>query len=602
MLFFVFIFGYMLVKALYFQLSTGISSTTSIFFNSMLGMTVSILLMLTSFVLLITNKRRKLGMIILDVILTVILLSDLIYYRYYHSAISVPVLLQIGLVSSLGDSIKGLLKFWDILYIIDIPIFIAASIFMKRFFTIKARFVRKLIPSLAILLISSVACAVIYANIDKTMFKYDKNYVVKELGVLCFHAYDTGGYIQANVLADKSLTAEDKKAIQQLYSNKPKTTSKYKDIAKGKNLMIIQLEAIQAFFINRQINGMEITPNMNKLVKENVYFNNFFYQIGGGNTSDAEFMTNTSMYPVLDGAVYFRYPVNTYHSIAKMLTAQGYTANSFHGYEPSFWNRTNMHRNLGFDKFYSNKDFKIDQVRGWGLSDLSMFRQAVEKIAAFDKPSYSFLITLSSHFSYGSFSNYQFNVAPYDGTTLGNYIRAAHYVDYCIGELVSDLKARGLYDKTVLAIYGDHFGIPKYQGSDLRKFLNLDDSDADWMSVQKVPFILHCPGLPKGLVVETTGGQMDTLPTLANLMGFDSTYAMGKDLLNTKKGYAVLRNGSVATDTYYYFSDTDTAVRIKDKKELKKEDYQDEVLKFKEDLRTSEMILQKDAFKSYKLK
>ena len=87
---------------------------------------------------------------------------------------------------------------------------------------------------------------------------------------------------------------------------------------KGKNLIVLQIEALQNFAIDLKVDGKEVTPNLNKFVKRSLYFSNYYAQIGGGNTSDAEFAVNNSMY-LMQGSAYFRYQNNDYSSIGKLL-------------------------------------------------------------------------------------------------------------------------------------------------------------------------------------------------------------------------------------------------------------------------------------------
>ena len=117
-----------------------------------------------------------------------------------------------------------------------------------------------------------------------------------------------------------------------------------KDSAKGKNLIIVQVEALQQFVIDKTVMGQEITPNLNKLIKSSAYFNNYFYQIAAGGTSDAEFMSNNSLYPAPSGAAFFFYANNNYLSLPKALVKNGYETAALNGYYETFWNRNIMYK------------------------------------------------------------------------------------------------------------------------------------------------------------------------------------------------------------------------------------------------------------------
>ncbi|NLD48304.1 MAG: LTA synthase family protein, partial [Clostridiaceae bacterium] len=339
------------------------------------------------------------------------------------------------------------------------------------------------------------------------------------------------------------------------------------------------------------------------LSKESLYFNNIYVQVAGGNTADAEFMTNTSYYPAGEGAAYFRFVSNKYNSLSNMLKEQNYNSYAFHAYAPSFWNRTEMYKALGFDTFINSAHFVLDEYVGWGgwaLSDASFYRQSLEKIDT-SKPFYSFLITLSSHHPYSYFDDKKtFDVGEYDKTYMGNYLKAQNYADSAIEGFIGSLKEKGLYENSLIVIYGDHTGLPKTQaGDDLLKFLGKTDGKLEWAKLQKIPLIIHCPGV-NAEVIDKTGGQVDLYPMIANMLGIDDYYAMGNDILNSNKGYAVLRNGSVITDDYYYFSDDKKAYDINSGSVLKEDAYSEEVAGYQRLLNISDLILERDVLRKIK--
>lgn len=209
------------------------------------------------------------------------------------------------------------------------------------------------------------------------------------------------------------------------------------------------------------------------------------------------------------------------------------------------------------------------------------------------------MVSLSSHFpfKYVYFEDYDFDVGKYEGEFLGYYLKAVNYADYAIGRLIEELKEKDLYDNSLLIIYGDHMAVTKDQSEELLDFLNMQYTDLEWAKLQKVPLIIHYPGLENGKVIDITGGQIDILPTVANLMDFETPYSMGKDLFNTKNGYAVLRNNSVVTDKYFYLSDLRKAFDINSGKTLEPGEYQNELKELQRELVISDIIIQKNALK-----
>lgn len=600
--FWAFIICSMVIKCLYFQFITHINSRpVSASVNIYMGMsTLAVLIAVFSLLFIVSGKKTSWVLLAFDLILSIFVLSDTLYARYYTTAISIPVLGQMKLLGSVGESVSSLFSLKDLIIFFDIPLIAAWMIFFERRFPLKPKLTKRLITSVILVVLSFIIFIIPFNKANAFDQVYDNNQVIKNLGIVYFHFYDTLKYARENLFKNKNLTPDEKKDMDDYFALNKSTGDRFKGVARNKNLLIVQVEAMQEFLINRQINGKEITPNLNKLVKDSLYFNNYYYQVEGGNTSDAEFMANTSLYPLNEGAAYFRSSANTYYSLPKQLKEMGYNTSVFHAYNPSFWNRSVMYKNLGIDKFYSYGDFKIDEFVGWGgyaLSDASFFKQSLEKLDK-SKPFYSMLITLSSHHPYDYFDkNSSFDVGEYAGTSLGNYMKAINYVDSAMGQLITMLKEQGLYDNTMLVIYGDHYGLPRSQGDELFKFMGVDNNEFEWLKLQKVPLIIHVPGVDKGETIGTTCGQVDLLPTIANLMDFDFPYAMGHDILNTDKGFAVIRNYSVVTDKYLFDSNGNKVYGINDGNVLNYEDYKAEIKSLQGIRNLSQVIMDKNAFK-----
>lgn len=96
-----------------------------------------------------------------------------------------------------------------------------------------------------------------------------------------------------------------------------------------------------------------------------------------------------------------------------------------------------------------------------------------------------------------------------------------------------------MYDNTVIAIYGDHQGMNKETPSVQWKMTDFLGKEYDYDEMLNVPFIIHIPGLNESKVADTVGGEVDIMPTIANLMDLDTKqpYVFGHDLLNADEGF-----------------------------------------------------------------
>ncbi|NMB32857.1 MAG: LTA synthase family protein [Clostridium sp.] len=593
-----------LFKCMYFQFSTKLNTRpylSSVNITMILS-SFAVVLMLSSLIAFIFNKHRFIALFVFNLLLTILLMADTNFFRYYYNLLTVPVFFQmdVKLLSSVDQSIMSLFLLKDIVYIIDIPFMLAGLILLHKN-TEKLYFKKRALRSVCLFLVGLISFMSIVSTTNVNSLAYSSNYSAKSLGVFYSHYHNTKLFVKESILEDSTLTQEDQDRINEFYKNKAanSTRNKLNGISKDTNLIIVQMEAIQHFVINRKIGGKEITPNLNKFAKECLYFDNIYYQVSGGNTSDAEFLCNTSMYPTKEGSIYHRFPENKYPSLPATLKEEGYNAFSFHAFEKYFWNREEMHANLKFDRFYSSEDFIMDDFAGWdgqALSDSSFFKQYLG-ILDTSKPFYSFLVTLSSHHPFKYFEDYDFPVGEFEGTFVGNYLKSANYLDKCIGEFISELKETGLYDNSLLVFYGDHSAVPKVDSKELMQLLDIEYNNTDWIKLQKIPLMMRYPKQTKPEVINTIGGQIDILPTIANLMDLDTPFAFGKDLLNTNKSYAILRNGSVVTEDFIYLSDMKEVYDYSDGSLLDLNVYKNKITQYLNELSICDIIVNKDAFR-----
>ncbi|MFL0269745.1 LTA synthase family protein [Candidatus Clostridium radicumherbarum] len=569
----------------------------------------SSVLILISFLLLFKKRSRIKAILILDIFISLILICDINYFRYFKDIPTISVLRNGLMLGTVKSSVASLFKLSDLLYIADIILFFVIKELNlgKGFNETKLRL---RLCSFVILLIAGGAINSIYIyklsveqpRLITTMF--NRIYIATDLGILDAHGIDIYNQFSNTIDRHSALPQEKETAIKTfIESNSTVQTNKLSGTAKGKNLIMIQVEALQQFVINQKIEGQEITPNLNKWIKKSAYFNNFFYQISSGGTSDAEFMTNNSLYPSSSGAAYYMYAGNEFNSLGTSFKAEGYSTAALHGFKSTFWNRNVMYNAEGFDNFYSDKDYNIDSKVGLGLSDESFLRQSVDKLKAMQSPYYAFLITLSSHFPFDDQAGYgDFNVGKYNNTLIGNYIRGIHYTDKALGDFLDTLDKEGILKDSIVVLYGDHNAIPKENEQELADFMNIKDmNDLQWSMLQKVPMMIHFPEDKNAGTYNKFAGDMDVYPTLKNLFSLKSGDTLGKDLFNSKDETVIFRNGSFTDGNIYYYSPTNTYYNIK----TGAPSAEDDNLKAKKDnaqmqLEYSDDILKHNLIKKYK--
>lgn len=533
------------------------------------------------------------------IIFTVLCIINSMYYTNYLSFASFSLLETSLQIVDVGDAVvENVMELKDFSYIWQIfaLLYVNHTLKKKKYYEAVAKVeigkIRALNTIVAGLIFVGLFISTLSSvDIGRLNKQWNREYIVMKFGVYTYQLNDLIATLksQLNPLFGYD---ENAKAFREYYDSHENTqeTNKYTNVFKGKNVIVIHAESIQQFVLDTSFNGEDVAPNLKKLASEGLYFSNFYAQESVGTSSDSEFTFNTSLMPASSGTVFVSYWDRDYVTIPKLLKEQGYYTFSMHGNNGSFWNRTNAHKSLGYDNYYYyTKDFEIDETIGLGLSDKSFFRQAVPIISSIKEANQNFygvLIMLTNHTPFSDIeghSDYEVNykytkvneetgeeqeyISPYmEDTKLGNYFKSVHYADEAIGQFINDLDASGLLDNTVLVIYGDHDA--KLKKSEFIRFYNYDyetdtvknSSDPDYVNVdyysyelnRKVPFIIWAKDNTYQEEVTKVMGMYDVLPTLGNMFGFSSPYALGHDIFSVSENVVIFPDGNWLTDKMYY--------------------------------------------------
>lgn len=502
---------------------------------------------------LLFKKHMKKVLIVTHFILSFLLYANIAYYRFFSDFITVPVLMQTKTnAGQLGDSALSLMSPFDILYFTDFFILIALSLTVFKSVKVESR------KSFKVVLLFSITVFLFnlgLAEKDRPQLlsrSFDRNYLVKYLGAYNFTIYDVIQNIKSSgqrALADSSDITEVENYRKANFSA---PNPEYFGKAKGMNVVYIAMESLQSFIIDYKMpDGQEVTPFLNSLVHNNeaFYFDNFFHQTGQGKTSDAEFLMENALYPMAQGAVFVNKAQNTYHALPAILKGHGYYSASFHGNYKTFWNRNVMYKALGYDQFFDAEYYNMSEedTKNYGLKDKPFFTESMPLLESLPQPFYTKLLTLSNHFPFEMDpEDTDFPAGNTGNKVVDQYFQSAHYMDEAIEQFFNDLKASGLYDNTIIVMYGDHYGISENHNEAMAQVLGVDEvTPAISAGLQRVPLLIHVPGV-QGSVQHQYGGQIDVRSTLLHLLGIDTKDYMelGSDLLsNNHRNWALFRNG-----------------------------------------------------------
>ena len=482
------------------------------------------------------------------------LISNSIYYREFTDFVTVNTMLASSKVSAgLGAAALELFRPWDVIYILDFPIL--AFFFFKKWIRMDNRPFNKrasfAVTSLSAMLFSA---NLFLAEIDRPELLtrgFSNYYVVRALGLPAFLGYSANQTYAANKERSKASEADLKPVEEYIQQHYAKPNPEYFGMAKGRNVIYIHLESFQQFLIDYKLKvddkEYEVTPFLNSHYhsKETFAFSNVFNQVKAGKTSDAETMIETGLFGLNQGSFMVNYGgTNTQQAAPFILSKNGYNSSAvFHGNAGSFWNRNTAYKQWGYNYFFDASYFTKQNSSNsfqYGLNDKYMLKDSIKYLERLQQPFYTKFITVSNHYPYTtslSGDDLGFPLAKTQDETINGYFATANYLDSSIKAFFDYLKESGLYKNSIIVLYGDHYGISNSRNPALAPLLGKNSetwSSYDNAMLQRVPYMVVIPGMDKGGIIDTYGGEIDMLPTLEHLLGIESNkfLQVGQDMLS----------------------------------------------------------------------
>ncbi|MFE4897281.1 LTA synthase family protein [Peribacillus butanolivorans] len=509
--------------------------------------------------LLAKGKKSFKWIIRLNLLMSLWLFCNIVYYRSFTDFITLPTLTQVrNNAGDLGPSVLELFKPHDVFYFLDTVLLIVLYKF-KDFKVEDIKVKRRTVGMVYLAGLAIFAINLGLAEKDRPQLlsrTFDRNYIVKYLGMYNYTVYDAVQNTKTYAQRATANSTDIAEVVNYTKATSAEPNPKYFGAAEGKNVIYLHLESMQNFLIDYKLNGEEVTPFLNSLAHDKsdfMYFDNFFHQVGQGKTADAEFMLENSLFGLPQGAAFTNRSQNTYQAAPAILGQKGYTSAVFHGNYKSFWNRDNMYKSLGFNQFFDANHYNMEnkeEVLSYGLMDKPFFKESIPMLETLKQPFYTKFITVSHHFPY---------VMDQEKATIGkqttgdasvdSYFQTARYADEALKEFFDYLKKSGLYDNSVIVMYGDHYGISENHKEAMSKVLDKEVGTFENAQLQRVPLLIHVPGVEGG-EMHQYGGQIDLLPTLLHLLGIKSNdyVQFGSDLLSKDHNEVVpFRNGDFVT-------------------------------------------------------
>ena len=490
--------------------------------------------------------RCRWAQIVVMALLDVLLVANLMYFRTYYSAIPASSYLEAGNLADFKASVTDSLRWADIV----LPLItIATAVMAFRYKTTKRQ------PLTAVLKwwaapLAGFALLLTGVNLCKGGFHKSLR-SVRQSAYLCSAdapIFSVFGCIWYDITdAAEPITPEKQAEIERWLASQPKHQPADSVTEKRSNLLIVFAESLESWVLEKKVNGKEITPCLNRLLKEKstLYAPNVLTQVKGGRSIDAQLMICSGLLPLMSGTYSSLYYDNTFYTIQKAMRGLKHSRSYLLTIDKvSTWNQGAVARSFGTDTIISYHDFKMTEAFGTHkrIGDASFFQQCREKIERGEvwKPGesvYMQFVTYSGHTPFKLPDHLRTITFPASiPEKAADYMTTAHYTDKAIGDFVAYLKTLPQYKETIVVIVGDHEGLASYRqelvGNPACRGLVSDK--------QLTPFIVL--NSPVGMRYDKFMGQIDIYPTLLNLMQLDAYrwHGLGQSILDPRKqGVAV---------------------------------------------------------------
>lgn len=490
--------------------------------------------------------RCRWAQIVVMALLDVLLVANLMYFRTYYSAIPASSYLEAGNLADFKASVTDSLRWADIV----LPLItIATAVMAFRYKATKRQ------PLTAVLKwwaapLAGFALLLTGVNLCKGGFHKSLR-SVRQSAYLCSAdapIFSVFGCIWYDITdAAEPITPEKQAEIERWLASQPKHQPADSVTEKRSNLLIVFAESLESWVLEKKVDGKEITPCLNRLLKEKstLYAPNVLTQVKGGRSIDAQLMICSGLLPLMSGTYSSLYYDNTFYTLQKAMRGLKHSRSYLLTIDKvSTWNQGAVARSFGTDTIISYHDFKMTEAFGTHkrIGDASFFQQCREKIERGEvwKPGESVYMQFVTYSGHAPFKLPDYLRAITFPASIpekaADYMTTAHYTDKAIGDFVAYLKTLPQYKETIVVIVGDHEGLASYRqelvGNPACRGLVSDK--------QLTPFIVL--NSPVGMRYDKFMGQIDIYPTLLNLMQLDAYrwHGLGQSILDPRKqGVAV---------------------------------------------------------------
>lgn len=481
-------------------------------------------------------------------ILDLLLIANLMYNRTYNSAIPLQSYLIADNLTDFLPSVIASIRWSDFL----LPLLMLPFFFVRRKNTEENwrkgfRNVLVLCVTLSLCLVFVMGGLVNAIKSRKTINDYmcvTPAYTI--FGMMVYDSLTSGTHI----------SEEESSEIADYLRQHVAISSPADSLGVRKNLVLVLCESLESWVLEKRVEGIEITPNLNKLIRNQstLYAPHVLSQVKGGRSIDCQLMVNAGLLPVESGAWSLLYPKNRFFTLTKAMKERWNT----HSWlltadRPTIWNQQAVALAFGIDSAMYRNDWKMEDASGprKNIGDAALMSQAVElmkhgKLWNKDNNVFIQFVTYSGHHPFKlSEDLHRIHLKGDYPEMLRDYLVTANYTDHALGILIDYLQKRPDYKETMIVIMGDHEGL----AGDRESLCRTRQGKGLVSDKPFVPLIII--NSPKPMRYESVMGQIDIYPTLLHLMQLEDYVwkGLGKSILSVDKSpFAIAPNYHIEGD------------------------------------------------------
>lgn len=293
---------------------------------------------------------------------------------------------------------------------------------------------------------------------------------------------------------------------------------RYDSTAAGKNIVILMLESFGAenmSFMNENLDKC-YTPFLDSLRKEGLFCTDAF--ANGRKSVDAIPSIYASIPSLISSYAVTPYSTDYTFGLPKILDSLGYYTAFFHGAPNTSMGIRAIARLCGIEHYYGKDEFNDNSKfdGSWGIWDEYFLPYVADMLDTLPQPFMAGIFTLSSHHPFKIPAEWEERL-PEGQVPLQKTIA---YADAAVKAFFEKIRDTEWFGNTIFVITPDHstlWGIyPEFTTT---------------IGNTRIPIIYYAPGFIEPGEYNSVTQQLDIMPTLLGMIGYDKPYfAFGRDL------------------------------------------------------------------------